>query len=138
MNSITSGGATVNDAYTHGSIHCAPFGGVGKSGMGNYHGVYSFKSFSHQRTIARTPNWVEKLLRARYMPYKASELKRLQVMSRKKMNFDRDGNVNKGLGYWLGLIFGLGSSGAKGAVIRWGLVIALAISLGLKKKSIGL
>lgn len=138
MSSVTSGGATVNDVFTHASSHAAPFGGVGYSGMGNYHGICSFKSFSHARTIARVPTWMDKLLRVRYPPYQSKDLSQFQAMSRKKMNFDRDGNVNQGLGYWLGFVFGLGSSSAKGAAIRWGLLIVLAVSLGLKKKSIGL
>lgn len=133
LNSVTSGGATINDGYSHAAINQSPIGGVGQSGTGNYHGIYSFKTFSHHRTIAHIPKWMDKLLRVRYMPYRAKDLKQYTMMSGKKPNFDRDGNVTKGLGYWLGLIFGLGSKGAKGAVLRWGVLIAMAISVRLNR-----
>ncbi|CAH0053105.1 unnamed protein product [Clonostachys solani] len=138
LTSVTSGGATTNDGYTHSSVGQAPFGGVGSSGTGSYHGYYSFKAFSHQRAIAQVPAWVDAFLRVRYMPYSNSELKRFKGMTTAKPNFDRDGNVTKGLGYWIGFVFGLGGSSAKSAVLRWGLLITLAISLGLKRSSLGL
>lgn len=46
-----SGGATINDWGWHVVNHDAPFGGVGNSGMGSYHGVEGFRELSHQRTI---------------------------------------------------------------------------------------
>ena len=45
-----------------------PFGGVGNSGMGRYHGKNSFEAFTHHRSVIDTPNWID--LPFRYMPYK--------------------------------------------------------------------
>ena len=85
------------------------------------------------------PNWADKLLRVRYMPFSKSELSRYLKMSSKKPNFDRSGNINKGLGYWLSLIFKLGGKSGKGAVARWGFLAAiLAVSIELKRRNAGL
>jgi coniferyl-aldehyde dehydrogenase len=48
-----SGGVTVNDVVFHVAMEDLPFGGVGSSGMGHYHGRDGFKTFSHQRAIYR-------------------------------------------------------------------------------------
>ena len=48
-----SGGVTVNDVIFHNAMEDLPFGGTGPSGMGNYHGVDGFKTFSHTRAIYR-------------------------------------------------------------------------------------
>ncbi|MGH6786223.1 MAG: coniferyl aldehyde dehydrogenase [Novosphingobium sp.] len=50
-----SGGATVNDVLFHNAMEDLPFGGVGPSGMGNYHGLDGFRTFSHQRAVYRQP-----------------------------------------------------------------------------------
>ena len=50
-----SGGVTVNDAMFHVSMDDLPFGGVGPSGMGSYHGPEGFKTFSHARAVYRQP-----------------------------------------------------------------------------------
>ena len=64
----SSGGACVNDVIMHIVNHKVPFGGVGHSGMGNYHGKDSFLAFSHRRSVVSTPTWVD--MPFRYMPYK--------------------------------------------------------------------
>jgi coniferyl-aldehyde dehydrogenase len=46
-----SGGVTLNDVTMHPALHAAPFGGVGASGMGHYHGREGFLAFSHARTV---------------------------------------------------------------------------------------
>ena len=51
----SSGGVSVNDCLLHAAIHDAPFGGVGASGMGHYHGREGFLAFSHQRTVFVAP-----------------------------------------------------------------------------------
>jgi len=51
----SSGGVSVNDCLMHAAIHDAPFGGVGASGMGHYHGREGFLAFSHQRTVFVAP-----------------------------------------------------------------------------------
>jgi len=50
-----SGGVTINDALMHAAMNEAPFGGVGASGMGHYHGREGFIEFSHVRTVFRAP-----------------------------------------------------------------------------------
>ena len=50
-----SGGVTVNDAMFHVSMDDLPFGGIGPSGMGSYHGPEGFKTFSHARAVFRQP-----------------------------------------------------------------------------------
>jgi aldehyde dehydrogenase (NAD+) len=68
----TSGGACVNDVIMHIVNHQVPFGGVGNSGMGSYHGKDSFLAFSHRRSVISTPTWVD--MPFRYMPYKLFKL----------------------------------------------------------------
>jgi coniferyl-aldehyde dehydrogenase len=51
----SSGGVSVNDCLMHAAMHDAPFGGVGASGMGHYHGREGFLAFSHQRTVFVAP-----------------------------------------------------------------------------------
>ena len=48
-----SGGVTINDVIFHNAMEDLPFGGVGPSGMGNYHGADGFKTFSHMRAVYR-------------------------------------------------------------------------------------
>lgn len=71
------------------------------------------------------------------MPYSMKELARFQRMTAAKPNFDRNGRVTNGLGYWFGLIFGLGGKSAQGAILRWGLLLVLTSVFGLKKKLLG-
>ncbi|MGO4003393.1 coniferyl aldehyde dehydrogenase [Pseudomonas fluorescens] len=47
----TSGGLVINDVMTHASIDSLPFGGVGASGMGAYHGIHGFRRFSHAKPV---------------------------------------------------------------------------------------
>ncbi len=117
LNEMTSGGASLNDSFIHGSINTVPFGGVGDSGWGNYRGKASFDCFTHFRTVAETPSWVERFLRVRYMPYQWSELKLLQRFTHKKPNFNRNGAVVKGLGYWTLLDPGARRQGPKRCVL---------------------
>ena len=51
LENTTSGGVTINDVVFHVGQDNAPFGGVGPSGTGSYHGVEGFKNFSHTKTI---------------------------------------------------------------------------------------
>lgn len=64
----SSGGACINDTIMHIANENLPFGGVGNSGMGSYHGRGSFDAFSHKRAVVVTPSWLD--LPFRYMPYK--------------------------------------------------------------------
>ncbi len=51
LENTTSGGVTINDVVFHVGQDNAPFGGVGPSGTGSYHGIEGFKNFSHTKTI---------------------------------------------------------------------------------------
>jgi coniferyl-aldehyde dehydrogenase len=51
LNRTTSGGATVNDVIMHVSMEDLPFGGIGPSGMGAYHGIDGFRTFSHPKAV---------------------------------------------------------------------------------------
>ena len=64
----SSGGACINDTIMHIANENLPFGGVGNSGMGSYHGRLSFDVFSHRRAVVVSPTWID--LSFRYMPYK--------------------------------------------------------------------
>ena len=64
----SSGGACINDTLMHVSNHNLPFGGVGNSGLGNYHGQNSFFAFSHKRAVVTNPTWID--LPLKYIPFK--------------------------------------------------------------------
>ena len=71
----TTGGACINDTIMHIVNEKVPFGGVGNSGMGHYHGKLSFDAFTHERALIITPRHFD--LPFRYMPYKLYKLFRL-------------------------------------------------------------
>ena len=50
-----SGGVTLNDVVFHGVAEDLPFGGIGPSGMGSYHGFDGFRTFSHAKAVYRQP-----------------------------------------------------------------------------------
>lgn len=64
----TSGGACVNDVLMHIANPKLPFGGVGNSGMGQYHHHESFIAFSNRRAVVHSFNWFD--LKAKYVPFK--------------------------------------------------------------------
>ncbi|SHE49207.1 aldehyde dehydrogenase [Clostridium fallax] len=68
LSSISSGGATINDTVVHVASTEIPFGGVGNSGMGNYHGKYSFDTFTHKKGIMKRGTWLD--INIRYAPFK--------------------------------------------------------------------
>ena len=64
----SSGGSCINDTIMHIVNPNVPFGGVGNSGMGHYHGLESFEAFTHRRAVISTPTAFD--LPFRYMPYR--------------------------------------------------------------------
>src|SRR5699024_3637866 len=62
------GGGCINDTIIHLATSHLPFGGVGESGMGSYHGKAGFAAFSHQKAIVDKKTWLD--LPMRYQPYK--------------------------------------------------------------------
>lgn len=119
LREVRSGGASVNDAFFHGSIPTLAFGGVGNSGQGAYRGRASFDCFTHRRSITNTPGWMEKLIAVRYPPYEG-KLARYRLMSELKPNFDRAGNVKSSL---VNALFTLGAENATGTLIRYTVVL---------------
>uniref|UniRef100_A0A2K6KQ58 Aldehyde dehydrogenase 3 family member B2 n=1 Tax=Rhinopithecus bieti TaxID=61621 RepID=A0A2K6KQ58_RHIBE len=65
----SSGGFAGNDGFLYVSLLSVPLGGVGHSGMGRYHGKFTFDTFSHHRTCLLAPSGLEKLKEIRYPPY---------------------------------------------------------------------
>ncbi|MGO8425553.1 coniferyl aldehyde dehydrogenase [Rhizobium ruizarguesonis] len=59
LDNTTSGGVTVNDCMSHVTAEGLPFGGVGHSGMGAYHGKFGFLAFSHPRAVYHQSRMVE-------------------------------------------------------------------------------
>ncbi|WKD49190.1 aldehyde dehydrogenase family protein [Microbulbifer spongiae] len=65
-----SGGMTINDAMLHAAQEDLPFGGVGASGIGAYHGIHGFKRFSHAKAIYTQSNFVARLAAKMRPPFK--------------------------------------------------------------------
>ncbi len=78
-----SGGVTVNDVILHIAQDDLPFGGIGPSGMGAYHGPEGFKAFSHARAIYRQPRWDVAALSGLKPPYGAATRRALGMLLRK-------------------------------------------------------
>lgn len=68
LNTTSSGGVTINDTLVHVSSSYLPFGGVGKSGMGEYHGKYSFDLFSNKKGVMNRKTFLD--IKIRYAPFK--------------------------------------------------------------------
>ena len=65
---VPSGGSCVNNSSWHLTNHHLPFGGRGFSGMGSYHGKFSFATFSHKKAVMKTPTWFDPAIK--YPPFK--------------------------------------------------------------------
>jgi aldehyde dehydrogenase (NAD+) len=68
LSKTTSGGGCINDTILHIANHHLPFGGVGNSGLGKYHGHESFLAFSNSRSILESPTWID--LPIKYAPFR--------------------------------------------------------------------
>lgn len=68
LTGTTSGGVSINDVMFHMLQKDLPFGGIGPSGMGAYHGIEGFKTFSHAKGIYRQPNRIPFAKLAGFMP----------------------------------------------------------------------
>ncbi|TFI53621.1 aldehyde dehydrogenase [Mastigocladus laminosus UU774] len=78
LHTTSSGTACLNETVMHIGVSSLPFGGVGDSGIGSYHGKFSFDTFSHHKSVLSNPFWLD--LKWRYAPYtkgKLSFLKRI-------------------------------------------------------------
>lgn len=68
LESVSFGGGCVNNTALHFTNNRLPFGGKGNSGMGQYHGKYSFDTFSHKKSVLKTPTWLDPAIK--YPPFK--------------------------------------------------------------------
>src|SRR6478609_801240 len=68
LDAVPSGGACVNNASWHLTNPGLPFGGRGFSGTGAYHGKYTFETFSHKKSVMKTPTWFDPFIK--YPPFK--------------------------------------------------------------------
>lgn len=73
------GGGTINDTIVHFANHRLPFGGVGESGIGRYHGKQTFDTFSHKKGVVSRGTWLD--ITTRYAPYK-EKLKQLKMLTK--------------------------------------------------------
>lgn len=78
VSEISFGGGAINDSVMHVVEPSLPFGGVGHSGMGNYHGKFGFDAFSHHKSVLQKSFWIElNLKHPPYTDFKFKWLKRL-------------------------------------------------------------
>lgn len=78
VKNISSGGMLINDTILHVTVSGLPFGGVGESGMGSYHGKFSFDAFSHKKAVLYRS--FEGDSSTRYPPYTPGKLKLLKAL----------------------------------------------------------
>ncbi|WP_454784306.1 aldehyde dehydrogenase [Legionella sp. WA2024007413] len=78
LREVSFGGGCINDVIMHVCNSQLPFGGVGESGMGSYHGEAGFKTFSHFKSILKRPFWFE--LPFKYKPYNQLKLKIIRAL----------------------------------------------------------
>lgn len=78
IESTASGGVSINDTISHIINPHLPFGGIGTSGMGNYHGKYSFNTFSHQRSILQKTTKLK--LNLIHPPFSKKKLKNVKMI----------------------------------------------------------
>jgi len=80
LNEISFGGGTFNDTVMHVASSELGFGGVGNSGMGTYHGIHSFTTFSHAKSLLNRKNWID--LSFRYHPYTLSKQRIIEIFTK--------------------------------------------------------
>lgn len=76
LNLVSFGGGCINDTLMHVASDYLPFGGVGNSGIGSYHGEYGFLTFTHQKSVLEKTNWGEPDWK--YPPYSRKKMKWLK------------------------------------------------------------
>lgn len=76
LKEISFGNGAINEAVMQYTNNKLPFGGVGQSGMGNYHGEAGFKEFTHYKSILEKPTWLE--LPFKYYPHTKGKLKMIK------------------------------------------------------------
>jgi len=80
----TAGSTVVNDTLVQNTNNNLPFGGIGPSGTGSYHGEYSFRNFSHEKAVMERPTMLDAPVR--YPPYTDSKLSQLKFLRKIPFN----------------------------------------------------
>lgn len=83
IENISFGGGCVNDVIMHLTNDHLPFGGIGSSGMGRYHGKYSFDAFTHEKPIFKKGKLE---IQVKYPPYNENKLKLLKLVTKANKN----------------------------------------------------
>ncbi|KAI9201594.1 hypothetical protein LWI28_025769 [Acer negundo] len=78
VSTVSAGGLVVNDTTLHLAVHALPFGGVGESGMGAYHGKFSFDAFSHKKAVLYRSFAGDAAIR--YPPYTVGKLRLMKIL----------------------------------------------------------
>ncbi|XP_075051258.1 aldehyde dehydrogenase family 3 member A2 isoform X1 [Mixophyes fleayi] len=86
ISQTSSGGVTANDVFMHFSVAELPFGGVGNSGMGAYHGKHSFDTFSHKRACLIKSLAMEGVNKLRYPPFSQKKVDWAKFLLMGKLN----------------------------------------------------
>ncbi|XP_055353733.1 aldehyde dehydrogenase, dimeric NADP-preferring-like [Paramacrobiotus metropolitanus] len=108
LRQTTSGGACINDVIMHCAVDALPFGGVGSSGIGSYHGFSSFETFSHKRSVLQKKLGWDFLLASRYPPYSNSKINTTTALLK----------YRPALPKWLGTAIVFGAGALSGYVLR--------------------
>lgn len=112
LTTVRSGAVIVNDTVMHAALANAPFGGIGQSGLGGgYHGIHSFRNFTHERTTLEQKFYNDFVVGVRYPPYnqkKDNVIKALIVPHGGRVWFSRTGDVRINgpgavWGFWTGV-----------------------------------
>jgi aldehyde dehydrogenase (NAD+) len=78
VGSVAYGGGCINDTIIHVASTQIPFGGIGNSGMGSYHGKKSFETFTHYKGIIEKSNRID--IKARYLPGSKKKMKAIKKL----------------------------------------------------------
>jgi aldehyde dehydrogenase (NAD+) len=84
VNHLSFGGGAINDTVSHFVNPNMPFGGVGLSGYGGYHGKFSFDTFSHRKSILKKGSWLD--IPLRYPPYNSTKEKIIRLAYKLNIN----------------------------------------------------
>lgn len=80
LREVSFGGGAINDSVMHLANSRLPFGGVGFSGIGSYHGKTGFDAFSHQKSVLHKKTWLEPSLK--YPPYTTKKMKLIKWLTK--------------------------------------------------------
>jgi len=107
LNRTSSGGTTVNDTLMHITVDTLPFGGVGPSGIGAYHGKFTFETYSHKRAVMKRSQNMEMVNDLRYPPYTDKKQRFIEMVMKKKVRTG-SGSIRKFLPVaLLGIVIGV-------------------------------